>query len=173
MQIKIAILVNTVVLGILAGLTFCVQLGLIPVLNSFDASSYTKVMQGIIPPLTAAAKPMMVIGSISFLIRFVKQKVKWTLSHYCIMLGFLFFIAGGIITLVGNFPINNRIMTWSTENPPAAWQSLREKWNQFNLWRFVFAQISFIAGLTPLLFYRIGALKEKGNAASNPAIITL
>lgn len=170
MQIKIATLVNIVVLGTLSGLTFCVQLGLIKVLATFNASVYIQVIQGMIPPLTAAAKPLMIAGLITFLVRLVTHKEKWSLPHYLVMVSFLFFIAGGLTTIFGNFPINNRFMASSIENPPAEWQHLREQWNQFNSWRFVFAQLSFITGLLSLLFYQPGVVTKKQAALSGEAM---
>jgi hypothetical protein len=33
-----------------------------------------------------------------------------------------------LITVKGNFPINDLVMTWSPHAPPADWASLRDRW---------------------------------------------
>ncbi|HEX4326210.1 MAG TPA: anthrone oxygenase family protein, partial [Burkholderiales bacterium] len=37
-------------------------------------------------------------------------------------------LAGMLITVKGNFPINDLVMTWSPHAPPADWASLRDRW---------------------------------------------
>jgi hypothetical protein len=41
-------------------------------------------------------------------------------------------ILGAIITVVGHFPINERIKTWSVSAPPIEWAAVQERWRQYH-----------------------------------------
>src|SRR4051794_30659556 len=103
---KIPAFINVTVVGLLAGLCFCVQFGLLPSLNRMDASSYVAVMHGIIPAFTQVVKPLMVMGSITFLIRLLWLRSPCARAQYWILAAFVFFVAGAVITVTGHFPIN-------------------------------------------------------------------
>ena len=45
-------------------------------------------------------------------------------------------LAVGLITRFGNIPINNQILTWNVDSPPADWLTVAEKW-----WRFQTARV--------------------------------
>lgn len=149
---KIPTLLNVTVVGLLAGLSFCVQFGLLPLLNRLDAASYLNVMQGIFPTFTLAVKPLIAMGTVTFLVRLLWLKSPCTRAQYWILLSFLFFLAGALITFLGHFPINRQFMAWPVQNPPAEWEILRMQWGQLNFWRFAVAQLCFITVLIPVVF---------------------
>lgn len=149
---KIPTLLNVTVVGLLAGLSFCVQFGLLPLLNHLDAASYLTVMQGIFPTFTLAVKPLIIMGTVTFLVRLLWLRSPCTRAQYWILLSFLFFLAGALITFLGHFPINRQFMALPTQNPPAEWEVLRTHWGQLNFWRFVVAQLCFITVLIPVIF---------------------
>ncbi len=151
---KIPTLLNVTVVGLLAGLSFCVQFGLLPLLNHLDAASYLAVMQGIFPAFTTAVKPLIAMGTVTFLVRLIWLKSGCARAQYWILLSFLFFLAGAIITFAGPFPIKRPFMSWQTQNPPAEWEVLRTHWGQLNFWRFAVAQLCFITVLIPVIFGR-------------------
>jgi hypothetical protein len=45
-------------------------------------------------------------------------------------------LAVGLITRFGNIPINNRILTWNSDSPPADWLLVAQKW-----WRLQTARL--------------------------------
>jgi uncharacterized membrane protein len=49
-----------------------------------------------------------------------------------------------LVTVIGNWPINDQIKTWSATAPPPTWTQLRDEW-----WRFHLARtLMLIAGLS-------------------------
>ena len=149
---KLPCLINLIAVGSLAGLSFGVQLGLVPALNHLDASTYITIMQGIIPTFTHTALPLMVMGLATFLVRLLWLRSPCRAMRYWTMAAFGFFLAGGWITLRGHFPLNNQVIHWSAQHPPAEWEHLRQQWCRLNLCRFVVAQLGFLALLIPFVF---------------------
>jgi uncharacterized membrane protein len=145
---------NLAAIGLLAGLSFCAQLGLVPMLARLDDDTYLKVMRGIIPSLTHSAVPLMFMGLGTFLVRLLLHRPVCQGARYWLAASFAFFIAGAAITVIGNFPINAQLMNWSPQNDPAAFEALRLEWNHLNLGRFAVAQLSFLTALVPLVFGR-------------------
>jgi len=45
-------------------------------------------------------------------------------------------LAVGVITRFGNIPINNQILTWSADSPPAKWATIAQTW-----WRLQTARL--------------------------------
>src|SRR5215213_9119989 len=154
MQLTIARFVNTIVVGLLAGLSLTAQCGIVPGMEKLNAASQVLLMQQIIPSLTAVAKPLMILGVISFLILLVRQHDKYDASWWWLAAAFILFITGGLLTILGNFPINEQIMQWQAQNPPRTWQNLHAQWNNYNLERFLAAQASFVCCLIGILFYK-------------------
>lgn len=164
---SIPTLLNVTAVGLLAGLSFGVQFGLLPLLNRMDAASYLTVMHGIFPTFAAAVKPLIGIGTMTFLVRLIWLRSSCTRAQYWILLSFLFFVAGALITFLGHFPINRQFMAWQTENPPAEWEILRAHWGELNFWRFAVAQLCFITALIPVIFgkQRTAAMNQNHDAA--------
>jgi len=153
MAASIPTFMNVTVLGLLAGLSFGVQLGLVPALRHLDAPAYLAVMHEIIPTFTHAVIPLMMIGTVTFVIRLIRRS-GCANANYWLIASFAFFIAGALITVFGHFPINDQIMKSSVQDPPAAWAAWRDRWNELNFWRFAVAQLGFASTLLPLVFAR-------------------
>jgi len=155
---------NVTAVGLLAGLSFGVQFGLVPVLNHLDGASYIAIMQGIIPTFTFAAKPLILIGFVTFLIRLLVLRSPCPGMRRWTLLAFGFFLAGALITIGGHWPLNAQVAHWSAQQPPAGWEQLRQRWSDLNFWRFAVAQLGFLALLIPIAFGRnrqpVGAANE-------------
>jgi hypothetical protein len=164
---------NVTAVGLLAGLSFGVQSGLVPALNHQDAVSYITTMQGIIPTFKHAATPLIMIGLVTFLVRLLVLRSPCARMQYWTLASFGFFLAGAWITIGGHWPLNNQLLQWAAQNPPAEWEHLRDRWSQLNFWRFAVAQLGFIALLIPFVFARdrkaaLATGYEQGEAHGNP-----
>ena len=146
--------INVTAVGLLAGLSFGVQFGLVPALNHLDAANYITTMQGIIPTFTRAAVPLMCMGLGTFLVRLIWLRSPCRGMNYWTLISFGFFLAAGWITIGGHWPLNHQVSLWQAQNPPANWQHLREQWSQLNLWRCAVAQLGFLGLLVPFVFAR-------------------
>ena len=141
-------------MGLLAGLSFGVQFGVLPVLNRFDAAQYVNTMQGIIPTFTRAVVPLMFMGLGTFLVRLLWLRSPCRGTQFWTLVSFTCFLAGAWITIRGHWALNNQVSHWQAQNPPADWQQLRERWSELNFWRFAVAQLGFLALLVPFVFGR-------------------
>jgi hypothetical protein len=52
-------------------------------------------------------------------------------------------ILGAIITVVGHFPINERIRTWSVSAPPVEWATVQQRWRNYHDARTVVTVLGF------------------------------
>lgn len=51
--------------------------------------------------------------------------------------------AGGLLTKLGHFPINDVISTWEPAAPPAAWSAVQAKWSALHLARTAASVLAF------------------------------
>ncbi len=68
-------------------------------------------------------------------------------GFYLLIAASICVIAGALITVFGNVPINNQIVTWSINSPPSNWIELREQWWQFHAVRTILT----MAGLSCII----------------------
>jgi hypothetical protein len=52
-------------------------------------------------------------------------------------------ILGAIITVVGHFPINERMRTWSVSAPPVEWAAVQGRWRNYHDARTVVTVLGF------------------------------
>lgn len=69
------------------------------------------------------------------------------LSFYLLIAASICIIVAVLVTVFGNWPINNQIITWSINSPPSNWTELRDEWWRFHVARAVIG----IAGLSFLI----------------------
>ena len=48
-----------------------------------------------------------------------------------------------VYSLIVEVPINNRVASWTTVNPPSDWKTLRNKWDLHHRWRVLLLVVSF------------------------------
>lgn len=147
MLLKIIRCVHLYLLALLAGMSFIAVFGNVPAANTFPASVYVIYMQGIIHSYTGVAQVLIASTVLVSLLHLalIKERRSW---YFALTLLTLLCVIGGVIATVGgNFPINNQIVNWSPENPPANWTQLRTEWNRSNLIRMVLAQVGLISSL--------------------------
>jgi uncharacterized membrane protein len=69
------------------------------------------------------------------------------LSFYLLIAASICIVLTVLITVFGNWPINNQIITWGLNSPPSNWTELRDEW-----WRFHVARaVMMIAALSCLI----------------------
>lgn len=142
---KVPELFNLTAVGLLAGLSFGVQFGLVPVLNQFDAAHYIDTMQRIIPTYTHAVIPLMGMGFGTFMVRLFWLPSISRISRFWTLAGFVFFVMGAWITIRGHWPLNHQLIEWQPQSPPEGWETLRHRWGQLNFWRLAVAEFGFLS----------------------------
>ena len=65
-------------------------------------------------------------------------------SFYFLVAASICILGAVLVTVIGNWPINDQIKTWSATAPPPTWTQLRDEW-----WRFHLARaLMIMAGLS-------------------------
>ena len=127
--------------ALVAGTVFGVFIGYNPV--DLGYSTYVEQQQLVIRNLNVL---MPILGLITILLTglsaYLQRANKSVFLTLLLAAGFLF--ASGIITRVGNQPINSIVITWNTSLPPENWMELRDEWWLFHTVRMYTAVISLI-----------------------------
>jgi uncharacterized membrane protein len=58
-------------------------------------------------------------------------------ARYLFVAAIVCLLIGGVVTRFKNQPINNLVMTWNAQVPPANWTELRDQWWQWHIVRTV------------------------------------
>jgi len=96
--------------------------------------------------VTNLAMPMRIIAITTLIFMSVsayldpEKKSRW---FYFKVIGIICFIIPLILTVLIEVPINNQVISWTTDTAPAFWGILRNKWQVVNIFRVVFALLSF------------------------------
>jgi len=149
--------------GVLAGAILGTWLSEVSLGNS--AESWIAYHQAITPAYTLAVPP---VGGLALLATFAalasswrNARIRWFLLA---AMGCLF--VGMLVTVVVHFPINDAIMTWQPDTPPADWQDLRARWLTAHAVRTVVAVAGF--ALVVLAVSRPGRAAAADDAHVSP-----
>lgn len=72
-------------------------------------------------------------------------------SRYLLLVAAVLLIGSGLITRLGNQPINAIVMTWEPETPPANWEQLRGDWWRLHIVRTSSAITALVCALLAVL----------------------
>jgi uncharacterized membrane protein len=134
--------------SLLVGTMFGIWLGFNPA--ALSATAYVEMQQNTIRALNV---PLPLLGfvcivltvALAVLVRHDKR------ARYLLIAAALCLVAAGLITRLGNQPINAVVMTWSAQAPAANWMELRDTWWHLHILRT-------IAGLAALLLALLAAV---------------
>jgi hypothetical protein len=97
---------------------------------------YAEKMQHAIRVLTIPLPTIVVLGLLFTII--ASFQARGDRTPFLLLAGAsLCVLAVALITRFGNIPINDEILTWRINSPPADWAQLAEKWWQFQTARVV------------------------------------
>lgn len=130
---------NVLLAAAVAGTVFGIFMGCNPMDLTYQG--YLEQQQLLIRSLNVV---MPVLGWITILLTCVSAYLQRDNKNIflALLLGAGFMVASGIITRVGNQPINSIIMTWNLSSPPDNWKELRDEWWTFHTVRMYAALIS-------------------------------
>jgi uncharacterized membrane protein len=153
--IRIALIVGAVFTGLFTGLMLTFQIVIQRLLNRMEAPAYTATMKQLIqaadnPPVVPGIVILAMLGPLVALVLLREHSGSLTFMLTAIALG-LFVVFSFLVTMVLNVPINNAIAKeWRVEQPPANWQTMRNRWNNMNWYRTPSSAIAFILLLVTL-----------------------
>jgi uncharacterized membrane protein len=131
---------NIIMAGLLAGIILGVWLGYNP--KTLSISTYVEQQQSVIKALNTLMPLLGLLTTILTLTSGFLQKNNKVI-FITLLIAALFLIISGLVTRLGNQPINSIVMTWNKENVPADWTELRDKWWSFHIIRTLTALVAF------------------------------
>jgi uncharacterized membrane protein len=148
---KLVPFLNTLLAGLLAGALLCIWLGYNPTQLSY--STYREQHQSAVRALNTL---MPIVGLITIVLTlvFAFQNRSQRPIFVLLIVAALCLIGSGLVTKLGNQPINALVMDWPPNEVPADWQELRARWWTFHQIRSALCFIAFCLILTAALHNR-------------------
>ena len=140
MQLLAVRFLNLLMAGLVAGTLLGISLGYNP--KNLSALAYLEQQQNAIKSLNTL---MPILGFITIVITLTSaflQKSNKTI-FIVLLVATAFLIISGLVTRLGNQPINSMVMNWGNADMPADWMSLRDKWWTFHIVRTITAVTAF------------------------------
>ena len=141
MTVAIVRLASIVFAALVAGGMFVIWAGYDPA--ALSPSTYVEQQQNAIRALNVI---MPVLGGIAVLLTLISaflQKSDRT-AFILLIVAAAFLIVCGLVTRLGNQPINAIVMTWDMARPPAIWTELRDQWWGFHKLRTISGLIALV-----------------------------
>ena len=125
---------NIIIASLLAGTSFGIWMGFNPL--NLSPSVYIEQQQNMIRALNVLMITLVFSATVITIISAILQRGDKQ-AFIPLLIASLFFIACLIISRFGNQPINNAIMTWTSDTIPNNLSELREKWWAYHIFRTV------------------------------------
>jgi len=123
---------NIIVAALLAGVSFGIWIGFDP--SGLSPSTFVEQQQNMLQSLRTLMVSLVVIATLITMLSAYLQKHDKPTFISLIIAG-VFFIACFLITLFGNKPIDDIVITWTKEAIPNNWVDLRDNWWSFHILR--------------------------------------
>ena len=124
--------------GLFSGFLVCV-LVLEKSLRGFDGSVYTQVRLVELDSLDKLAAVTLIPAFVATVVLAVRSRGSGSLVPAAVGLLVVVFVT----TFVVNLPINSNQLSWSVQQPPSDWASVRDRWQLAHLVRTVAAVLAF------------------------------
>jgi uncharacterized membrane protein len=159
MTLKQARFTNLLLSGMLVGNEFGGWVAVHPALSTLPPAAHIAAEQAVVRRYKAIMPFWMTLAIVSAFPVLARLEDRRGAGFTLTLAGTSCFIAMLIVTFGGNMPINNAILQLSPDSPPANWQQLRTRWDQFHTLR----NLLNIAGLSCLI---LGALAPEHEPAA-------
>jgi archaellum biogenesis protein FlaJ (TadC family) len=125
---------NIIVAGLLAGVSFGIWIGFNP--SGLSPSTFIEQQQNMLQSLRTLMVSLVVLATIITILSAYLQKNDKTV-FISLILAAIFFITCILITRFGNKPIDDIVITWTTDTIPNNWSELRDNWWSFHILRTI------------------------------------
>jgi uncharacterized protein YacL len=125
---------NIIIAALLAGVSFGIWIGFNPM--SLSPSTYIEQQQNMIRALNVLMVSLVFSATVITTLSAFLQKSNKPV-FIALLIAALFFITCIVISRFGNQPINNIIMSWTTDSLPGNLSELRDKWWSFHIIRTI------------------------------------
>jgi uncharacterized membrane protein len=125
---------NIMVAALLAGISFGIWIGFNP--TGLSPSTFIEQQQNMLQSLRTLMVSLVVIATlITILSAYLQKHDKSTFIS--LIIAAVFFILCILVTLLGNKPIDDIVITWTKDAIPYNWVELRDNWWSFNILRTI------------------------------------
>ncbi len=140
----VAPVISIVCTGLAAGVFLGHKMGVSIARHKLTPQSFVQLGQSI-HIYFARVMPILTIGAVlASMIWSVLLRSSWRTVHFWLVLGAsIEMVSAVVLTRAVNIPINNQLMGWSTETPPANLKELWEPWEKVHTTRTILALSSF------------------------------
>ena len=150
-----------VVTGLIAGSVFGIWRGYD--LAQYSPAAFLEVHQGAVRGLNALL-PLMGLVAIALVIAVAILERRNRRPLAMLIAAAALLAVAGLVTRLGNQPINDIVMTWTPDTLPANWEVIRDTWRSWHLVRTV-ASIAALATLGAALVAAPRSLAQASHAA--------
>jgi uncharacterized membrane protein len=134
MAIRIVRFLNIIVAALLAGVSFGIWIGFNP--SGLSPSAFIEQQQNMLQSLRTLMVSFVVIATLITILSAYLQKHDKS-NFISLIIAAVFFIACILITLFGNKPIDDKVITWTKDAIPNNWTELRDNWWSFHILRTI------------------------------------
>ncbi|MBB5873553.1 hypothetical protein F4553_006987 [Allocatelliglobosispora scoriae] len=130
--------INAAFAGLLAGAEATVTFGVRPALGLLDDGPHLRARQALVRSLRVFVPSLFlptVLSSIAVLVLGGGSGARWA--------AIVALLAWTLITFLGTVPVNQAILTWDADAPPADWRARIRRWEPLDLARTVLAALTF------------------------------
>ena len=132
---------NIIIAALLAGVSFGIWIGFNP--SGLSPSTFIEQQQNMLQSLRILMVCLVVISTlITILSAYLQKHDKSTFIS--LIIAAVFFIVCILITLFGNKPIDDKVITWTKDVIPNNWTELRDNWWSFHILRTIAEIIALI-----------------------------
>lgn len=115
---------------------------------ALNPSSFVLYQQRVHEIIGKIAQALIVVAALSGIIWLIMIWSQWQSAQFWLVaLATIGIIAVAVLTAVVNVPINDKLMTWSVESPPADLREIWKPWDGGNRIRTVIAVIAFVCAV--------------------------
>jgi archaellum biogenesis protein FlaJ (TadC family) len=132
---------NIIVAALLAGISFGIWIGFNP--TALSPSTFIEQQQNMLQSLRTLMVSLVVIATLITIFSAYLQKYDKS-TFISLIIAAIFFIACILITLLGNKPIDDKVITWTKDAIPNNWTDLRDNWWSFHILRTIAEIIAFL-----------------------------
>ena len=133
---KIARFSGLMLAALSTGVFFGTRTALGPSTKAFAPKTYVEVQQATVRnlrPVMGTLLPAAVATNLAVLAFSARESRERRSPAFALALaGSLSQLASLALTALFELPINARVLTWSTEDPPEGWEALRDRWDTFH-----------------------------------------
>lgn len=147
--------------GLVAGSVFGIWRGYD--LAQYSPSAFLEVHQGAVRGLNALL-PVMGLVATALVVALAVIERRNRRTFVMLIVAALLLAGAGLVTRLGNQPINDLVMAWTPDTLPANWEAIRDSWRGLHLARTILS-IAALATLSAALITPLEGNFRKGAAS--------